>query len=1012
MAIEVRLLGHFEVRRDGAPVPAFPRRDAAALVKVLALAPGHRLSCERVADALWPGLLLDEARPRLHKAAHFARRGPGAPDAVVLRDDAVALFPGAGIAVDVERFEHSAAAALTDGDPAACAAAAALCPGDLLPGEEFEQWTQEPRDRVRRHRLAVLRAAGRWDDVLELEPADEQAHLALLRAAVAAGDRTGALRRYDRMAQVLAAELGVQPGEEARALRERVLGARQDPAPPTTRLLERGEELRRLTDVVDGTLRSGRGVVVLVGGEAGSGKTALLAALLDRVRDRIGVLRGGCDDLLAPRSLGPFRDVAHAAPGGALAAALAAGGSADTVFPALLDLVGERPTLLALEDVHWADDATVDAVRFLARRVDELPLVLLLSCREDELGRTHPLRRVLGSVPGAALQRVPVRPLSVRAVAALSDGRADPERLHRVTRGNAFYVTEVLAAGGSGVPATVRDAVLARLAALSADAQDLVARLAVVPSRVSRTLAEQLAAGRLDPMVEAERAGVLGGDAGAVWFRHEIARAAVLSTLTPAELVAAHRTVLDALLAEPSPDPARVVHHASAGRRADVLLEYGPLAAGDAVRAGAYRQAAETLRLTIPVSGGRPPALQARLLADHAASLYYLNRFEEAFGSAGRAVGLAEGAGDDSLLADALIVLSKAAFWARGPLRARDAATRAVGLLAESGDDVRRASALACLARSHSNLGTLGIVAEPGAVCLGYAEQALELAEKAGSDEIRCQALFYVGSGRLADGDERGAADLEESIAVASGDPHLELRLRACVNAAGSAYRFGRFSDADRYVDLGLRLAEQCEFFAGEYKLKLTRAALRASEGRWDDAVGELRALLAAPGDPAAMGLQARSLLARLLARRGAHAEAAVVLAPALETPEARAEIFVAGPVAAAAVELAWLSGDDDAAPGLAEAALRRAAEVGHRGSRSELLRYLQRAGHDVAAPADALGPWAPALAGRPLESAAAWTALGERYEAAVERALSGAERDRGRTALAEMGAIGTLSRL
>jgi tetratricopeptide (TPR) repeat protein len=406
--------------------------------------------------------------------------------------------------------------------------------------------------------------------------------------------------------------------------------------------------------------------------------------------------------------------------------------------------------------------------------------------------------------------------------------------------------------------------------------------------------------------------------------------------------------------------------------------------------------------------------VQARLLADHAASLYYLNRFEEAFDSATRAVALAEPSGDDGLLADALIVLSKAAFWARGPLCARDAAARAVGLLEESGDDVRRASALACLARSHSNLGTLGIVAEPGTTCLGYAEQALELAEKARSDEIRCQALFYVGSGRLADGDERGVADLEESIAVASGDPHLELRVRACVNAAGSAYRFGRFADADRYVDLGLRLAEQSEFFGGEYKLRLTRAAVRTSEGRWDDAVAELRGLLAAPGDPAAMGLQARSLLARLLARRGSGTEAAAVLAPALDVPEARAEIFVAGPVAAAAVELAWLRGDASAAPALAEAALRRAAEVGHRGSRSELLRYLQRAGHDVPAPADALGPWAPALAGRPLESAAAWAALGERYEEAVERTLSGvaAERERGGSALAGMGAIATLSRL
>jgi DNA-binding SARP family transcriptional activator/tetratricopeptide (TPR) repeat protein len=1020
VAIEVRLLGGFGVRRDGVALPPFPRRDAALLVKLLALTPGHRLPGERAADLLWPNVGREEARPRLHKAAHYARRALGSPDGVVLRDNCVSLFPGREVQVDVERFEAAAALALDREDRVACAAAAALCGGDLLPEDTFEPWTDEPRERVRRRRSAVLRAAGRWEEVLELEPADEAAHLALLRAAVDAGDRGAALRRYERMARALSDELGVDPGQEAVALRARVLSVAPPAAPRPGSgdgppLLERDTQLEQLEGVVGEAVGTGRGVVVLVTGEAGAGKTALVRTLLDRAAASATVLYGGCDDLLAPRSMGPFRDIAQALPG-ELSDAFAAGGDPDLVLAALLRLVSGAPVLLAIEDVHWADDATVDAVRYLARRIGGTSSVLLLTCREDELGRGHPLRKLLGSLPGTLLHRVPVPPLSLQAVTALAGGRTDAQRLHRITRGNAFYVTEVLAAGdtgGTGVPATVRDAVLARLAGLSPEAQDVVSRLAVIPSRAERPVAEQLSGGRLPALLEAERAGVVAGDPGHVWFRHEIARAAVLSTLTPGELVAAHREVLGALLVQRDPHLARVVHHARAARRTDVLLEHGPAAAAEAARAGAHRQSAETLRVVLEAGTGLGHARRARLLTDLAYSLYYLNRFEEAFGTATHAVREAEPTGDPLVLADALSVLSKAGFWARGPLTARRAAHRAVDLLENAGDEVRLAVALADLARAYSNLATLGIVAEPGTEATRFGQRALSLADRLDRDDLRCQALFYLGSSRLADGNEQGAADLDRSIALASHVPHLELKVRACVNAAGSAYRAGRFPDAERYVTLGLRLAENGEFFGGEYRLRLTRAGVRASSGRWDDAIGELRDLLAVPGDPAAMGHLARALLSRLLARRG-DPDAAGVLAGASSGPPARDDPFIGGPLAAADVELAWLRRDTDAMPALAADALRHAAVAGHRGSAAELCRYLQRAGHAVDRPAHPIGPWAPGLAGRPLAAAAGWAELGERYEEAVELALSDdpAGRDRGLRGLDELGAVATLALL
>jgi tetratricopeptide (TPR) repeat protein len=472
--------------------------------------------------------------------------------------------------------------------------------------------------------------------------------------------------------------------------------------------------------------------------------------------------------------------------------------------------------------------------------------------------------------------------------------------------------------------------------------------------------------------------------------------------------------VLGALLSRPDPELAQIVHHAQAGGRRDVLARYGPGAAADAARTGAHRQAAETLRLVIEAGVEQDPAQLSRLFSARAYSLYAVNRFEDAFACASEAVRRAEPSGDPVLLADALSVLSKTGFWARGPLAARRASSLAVASLEDAGDEVRLAAALTDLARAHSNLATLGIVGEPGTAAVRFAERAVALADRLGRDDLRAQALVYLGSGRLADGDDRGAADLDRAIRLASADPHVEFGVRACVNAAGSAYRRGRFADAEEYVTQGLRLADHGEFFGGEYRLRLTRASVQASSGRWDDAIGGLRDLLAVAGDPAAMGVLARALLARLLGRRGDARAAAEALGGAASFAGGPEDVFIAGPLAAAATELAWLQGDTAAMPALSSEALSRAAEAGHRGSRSELCRYLQRGGHAVDPPADPTGPWVPALAGRCLESAAAWAALGERYEEAVELSLAGdaAARLRGLRALDRLGAAATLAAL
>jgi tetratricopeptide (TPR) repeat protein len=356
------------------------------------------------------------------------------------------------------------------------------------------------------------------------------------------------------------------------------------------------------------------------------------------------------------------------------------------------------------------------------------------------------------------------------------------------------------------VPATVTDVVLARLALLPGPVAGLVRQLAVVPTRVERGLAERLADDPSD-VEAAERSGMVSGDLEHLAFRHELARRAVEGALTAGERRRANRRVVESLLDQAPATPARIVHHAERAGLVDVLIRHGPAAAAEAARGGAHRQAAETLRLVLEHAGSLGSEERATLLTRRAYSLYVVNRYDEALGCAESAVEAAETEDHPLVLGDALVVLARVALFGRGPLLARGPAARAVELLEPTGDRARLAVALTELARAHSNLATVGIVAEPTAEGVAYAERALQLAEQLSRADLRAHALCYLGSNRLAGGDPRGHEDLRRAVQELPDTSPLEIRVRTYVNAAGSAFRSGRPDRALELVHRGLQLA-------------------------------------------------------------------------------------------------------------------------------------------------------------------------------------------------------------
>ena len=302
----------------------------------------------------------------------------------------------------------------------------------------------------------------------------------------------------------------------------------------TAELVERGEALAQLARCMDAAGRDG-GRIALVAGEAGIGKTSLLRAFA-RARPEAAVWWGACDALQTPLPLAPLLDIARERRP-RFAAALDASRAA--LFEAVLDelRLAAQPMLVVIEDAHWADDATLDWLKHLGRRIERTRAVLTISYRDDEVGASHPLRRLLGELPVAARTLIALprlSPAGVETLARRAGRRADG--LHAATQGNAFFVTELLRDASEprpAVPASVQDLVLARFARLGAGAQALLQAVSVVPGRAERALIERVAAPALPDVEAALGSGLLVVEGDAFAFRHELARVAVDSALSP-----------------------------------------------------------------------------------------------------------------------------------------------------------------------------------------------------------------------------------------------------------------------------------------------------------------------------------------------------------------------------------------------------------------------------------------------------------------------------------------------
>jgi tetratricopeptide (TPR) repeat protein len=469
--------------------------------------------------------------------------------------------------------------------------------------------------------------------------------------------------------------------------------------------------------------------------------------------------------------------------------------------------------------------------------------------------------------------------------------------LHRITGGNAFYVTEVLAAPGWTVPETVADAVLARTARMSPRSRDILDLVSVAPGGLEPAIAESLQLDALRALDECRSGGMLVLGDGTARFRHELARLAVEGAIPDGTKRDLHRRILEALERVPGSDPARLAHHADAAAEARLVLRYAPAAALGAALRGAHREAAAQYARALAHADSLDDEATADLLEERAYECYLIDEIEASLDARRLAQERWERAGEAVRAADQLRWISRLSWFVGRNDEAEAAAKEAVARLEPFGPGRELAMAL-------SNMSHLRMLADEHEGAIAWGERAIGLAEELGEREILAHALNNVGTSEGRSGD---TSRLERSLAIALEDGLEEHVARAYTNLGSLSVQELRFPEADLYLDEGIRYSIERDLDSWRIYMQGWRAQLRLLQGRSSEATEDAERVLA-ERSPTVSRIMPLVVLGRARARRG-DPDPWSPLDEALSLARRTGEMQRLGPVAAARSEASWLQG-------------------------------------------------------------------------------------------------------
>lgn len=758
-------------------------------------------------------------------------------------------------------------------------------------------------------------------------------------------------------------------------------------------LFERETSLVRLQrDYALATAEGGH--TTLVSGEAGIGKTSLIESFTRSLPEMARSYWGGCEALFAARPLGPLFDIADQL-GGPLLELLRSDADGHKIYSQFLrdiekdDLAG---SVFVFEDVHWADNATMDFLKFIGRRIRRSRCLIIASYRDDEIGPGHPLNHVIGDLPSNATSRIRLVPLSKRAIAEMADG--DSRRADEIfdrTGGNPFFVQELLSSPDEIVPRSVSDAILAKASRLPEDARLLLNLVSVSPGRCELPILETAFPNALELVDICAEQGLLTADREFVAFRHELARLAIADNLPAGQRTKWNAHMLSEIRARMPDALARLSHHADHCGNRDAVLEYAPLAAQQSARLGAHREAVSHYRQALRHADVLAPEERADLLEQLAYELYVTGKIGESVAARLQCLELWRNIGDKLHEAMTLRWLSRL-HWFLGKRdesdRYAEKALAASEALADSSEH-----AMAC-----SNRSQLYMLSTENELAVEWADRAIAIARKNGDQETLAHALNNRGTALSNQSLKRGLADLHNSLEISLENDFQEHVARAYTNLASVTVTAKRYDLAEKYLGEGLGYTKERDLDSWYYYMLGWRARMRLETGNWNGATRDASEVMHGYHGSPLVASPALSILAQLQLRRG-EPDFRTAFENALAAIAGTRELRRFAPLVATRAEEAWLFDtgeiDADEITGTREWALRLTQPwiVG------ELSWWMKKLGlegefiGDLPEPHDLLlrhHDWSGA--------AAAWKSLGCPYEAAL--ALAEGDEDARKEAL------------
>lgn len=766
-------------------------------------------------------------------------------------------------------------------------------------------------------------------------------------------------------------------------------------------LLERAEPLAALQALLADVRASDVGHVTLVTGEPGIGKTALVEQFLKRIPADARLFAGGCEALQTPRPLGPVHDFAASlAP--SVRRMLEEAGDRPALFVRLLEELvrGPGPALLVIEDVHWADAATLDLLKFIGRRIRRQRLLMLLTARDDP-GAVAVIAPVLADLHARRLTRIALQPLSPAAVERLAGTGAGAARaIHAVTGGVPFFVIELLRHGGmpGKVPTSVKDAVLARAAGLAAPERELLEQVSVFPRRLPLAVLRQLPVA-LEALDGCVAAGLLVVTLRDVHFRHELARVAVEEAIAPARARRLHAAALTVLSAGQASavDAAQLAHHALRAWDGPAVARWAPQAAREAGARGALRESAAHYQAALEAGQGFTEAQRVALLEELGRSLFELNQLEAAAAAYRHAIALCGHHGMHDAQVRCLASLAMPLVRMLRNREADEAARAALDLAATLPGS-------ASAAQAHATEAYLRMLNRDYHEAIAAAEKAIALAGDADRHTL-AHAYETLGAATMFLDYGRGCDLLRKSMAIARhlsdggagvADAYLMLS-----TASGELFEL---QAADAFLEDGIAFARARDLDRQAGYMEAWAAVCDVYRGRWSAAAERIERVLTADGQASTGRVMALVALGRLRTRRG-DPGADGVLDEALELAQRSGTLQRLAPACLARAEAAWLRNDTTGMLAELDRVEALARAKSHPWFVGELSFWRRQANGGEAMLQGCAPPFRLQLQGRWQDAARDWRERGCPYEEA--RALAAGDEAAHRAALAILDGLG-----